>query len=347
MTVHCGGTSLADYALALKVFVDAAGDAVVVTAASRDNTDGSRSPFSLTASLTSVRPSARFHYSLDFQCDGSSSGPDVFLALPPPAPPGNVAIFHVNDVAGGDNSLFNSSMHQQGLAPLLSNFSDPLDGRIFGAARVGASGADGRPQLQHHPRLGRARPRVCAAGGGARGPRRRRRRRCLGLCPRQLAGQRPVNRPRRGEGGGQCSALDWGEFWRRSYLRLGEYRRPRAGATARRHRPSPAPLASSSAGATVGTGRSCAWIPTAPPAPSPCRVGCMCLQADAHEQGEWVVAAPCDANKAAPCDANNSQGAWKVVPCTAGPAAIFGCWRPSSRRARRSSACPAPLARGP
>ena len=83
VSVLCGGTSLADYTVALRIFVDAAADAVVVTAAARDGV----TPFSLTASLTSVRPDTRFSFNLDLMCTGSNSGPDVLLApLPPPAP---------------------------------------------------------------------------------------------------------------------------------------------------------------------------------------------------------------------------------------------------------------------
>jgi hypothetical protein len=101
LTVLCGGSSFADFTLGMRVFVDASSDVVIVTASSRDGT----SPFSLSASLTSVRPSARFSYGLDFQCDRSSSGPDVHLTLPAPAPPNNVALYHANNVASGDTSL--------------------------------------------------------------------------------------------------------------------------------------------------------------------------------------------------------------------------------------------------
>ena len=137
ITLLCGGTSLADYTAALTLFVDAHADAVLVTAASRDGA----TPFSLTASLTTVRPAARFEYALNFQCFVSSSGPDTLLPapLPAPAPPASVGLYHANSAARGDVSLFNSSMHIQGLAPLLSTFNDTLDGRIFGAGMVGGS----------------------------------------------------------------------------------------------------------------------------------------------------------------------------------------------------------------
>jgi len=144
ISVLCGGSSFTDYILALKVFVDANTDAVVVTAASRDGA----TTFSLSASLTSVRPAFRFGFGWDFNCPGSSSGPDVVIgpsAWPPPSPFtfDAVGLLHANNVAAGDSSAFNFTMWQQGLAPLLANFSDPLDGRIFGAGLRGGAGVEG------------------------------------------------------------------------------------------------------------------------------------------------------------------------------------------------------------
>ena len=141
ITILMGGTSYNDYNKSLTLWVDANNDSVFVSAASRDGS----TLFSLSTTINSVRPSSRFTYGpLDFQCQSSSSGPDIFAdSLPAPAPDGSIAIFHVNDVASGDTSLFNSSMHIQGLTSLLGEFTDPLDGRIFGLAITGGSGEDG------------------------------------------------------------------------------------------------------------------------------------------------------------------------------------------------------------
>ena len=141
ITILGGGTSLSDYVVSLTLWVDANSDSIFVTAAARDGVTA----FDLAVIVESVRPKQRFIYGpLDFQCQESSSGPDVFVnALPSPAPSSAIAIYHVNDVSAGDTSLFNSSMHLQGLASLLPSFSDPLDGRIFGLAAVGGAGQDG------------------------------------------------------------------------------------------------------------------------------------------------------------------------------------------------------------
>ena len=296
VTVHCGGTSLADYALALKVFVDAGSDAVVITAASGDG----RAPFSLAASLTSVRPAARFSYGLDFQCDSSHSGPDVLLALPPPAPPGNVALYHLNDVAGGDSSLFNSTMHQQGLAPLLSTFSDPLDGRIFGAAMVGASGADGTGAA-----LTRTSSTTLASAAPAPAfallvavrvdPLAR------GNAPAWASAlaaalATPIAPAARAAG----NAAHWGAFWQRSYVSVNSAD------------PSPPPPPAPPAPGTIGFFECGGYLRErqvmsldGPSGALALPLG-LCLQA--NQQGQWVVAAPCGANNSA---------AWRVVPCTA------------------------------
>ena len=138
-----GSISLTCGSVTVAVLVDASADAIVVTAR-----DASGAPFALNATLESVRPASRFNYKLDFQCQESSSGPDVLLAaLPAPAPRASLALYHVNSAAAGDWSLFNASMRQQGLAPLLASeggaFSDPLEGRIFGLGMTGAAGAEG------------------------------------------------------------------------------------------------------------------------------------------------------------------------------------------------------------
>lgn len=134
VTLLCGGTSFTDYTVALKVFVDAKEDAVIVTAAARE---GTATTFSVAASFTSVRPTTPISYNLNFQCGTSRSNPDILI----PSIPGAVALMHVNNVKAGDSSLFNDTMHQQGLASLIGNpFQDPLDGRIFGAGMVGVDG---------------------------------------------------------------------------------------------------------------------------------------------------------------------------------------------------------------
>lgn len=140
ITVLGGGTTYDDYLISLKLWVDANSDAVFVESSSRDGSTN----FSLLTTINSVRPTSRFTYGpLDFQCQSSSSGPDIFATLPSPAPVGSIAIYHVNDVSSGDTSLFNSSMNIQGLSSLLGTFSDPLDGRIFGLGITGGSGEDG------------------------------------------------------------------------------------------------------------------------------------------------------------------------------------------------------------
>jgi hypothetical protein len=141
ITVLGGGTSFSDYVVSLTLWVDANSDSIFVSVVARDGVTA----FNVAVNVESVRAKQRFTYGpLDFQCQASSSGPDVFEnALPTPAPPSAIAIFHVNDVSAGDTSLFNASMHLQGLASLLPTFSDPLNGRIFGLAAAGGAGQDG------------------------------------------------------------------------------------------------------------------------------------------------------------------------------------------------------------
>lgn len=297
VTLLCGGASLADHALAMTVFVDASSDAVIVTAASRDGV----TPFSLTATLNSVRPSARFSYALDFQCDRSSSGPDVYLALPAPAPPNHVALYHANDVAGGDTSLFNSTMHQQQLAPLLPLFTDPLDGRIFGAAMSGGAGADGSGAALNRvsaTALASAAPAPAfalqvavrvdpRAGGDAAGW-------ATALAAALAA---PVAPAARAAG----NAAFWGAFWARSYVSVNS--------------PDPAPpppspppavgaLGHFPCGGDLRARQTVGYDPATGEVSLP--LG-LCVSMNSV-QGSAVTAAPCGANTSAP---------WRLLPCAA------------------------------
>lgn len=69
----------------------------------------------------------------------SVSRPDAWAALPGNA----IGLYHDNNVSLGDPAFFRGTLEQQGLASLLGQFADPLDGRIFGLGVVGAAGADG------------------------------------------------------------------------------------------------------------------------------------------------------------------------------------------------------------
>jgi hypothetical protein len=216
VTVTGGGTGMADFVAQLTLYVDANSDTVVVAAAARDASQ----LLSLRVNVSSVRPSTRFGYKLDFQCDAASSGADVFAPAGAPLPDGAVAIFHVNDVAAGDTSLFDSSVHLQGLAALLSSFSDPLDGRIFGLGVAGGAGADGAgaPLVRTSPStLASAAPaaaflvRVAVrvdpkAGGDAAG--------WLSALGAALSGgPAPADRK-------AASDAWWAAFWQRSYISL-------------------------------------------------------------------------------------------------------------------------------
>jgi len=145
VTVAGGGSSGADYAWSLTAHVDANSDTVLISATSRD---GITDPLSLSVTLTSMRPATRFTYGpLNFQCNPSSSGPDIAAeSVPAPADTAaSIALYHVNNVFAGDTSLFNSSVRLQGLGVLIDNgtFTDPLDGRIFGLGVTGGAGKDG------------------------------------------------------------------------------------------------------------------------------------------------------------------------------------------------------------
>lgn len=88
--IYAGGTSFADYAVSFRVWVDANADALFVDVSSGDGT----TPYSLSASIESVRPSKPYTYSVPFaSCTPVGSQPDVFVdplpgpaTLPVPAP---------------------------------------------------------------------------------------------------------------------------------------------------------------------------------------------------------------------------------------------------------------------
>lgn len=86
-----------------------------------------------------LRPLARAAYQNPFYCNASTARPDAWAALPGAA----IGLYHDNNVSLGDPAFFAGTLEQQGLASLLGQFSDPLDGRIFGLGIAGAAGADG------------------------------------------------------------------------------------------------------------------------------------------------------------------------------------------------------------
>jgi hypothetical protein len=144
VTILAGGADAATYAVALRVYVDANSDTVVVTAAARDGA----TPYALAVRVDSARPAAPLTYTLPFQCFASTSRPDVAGRLAAaPAPPGAIALRHENCVACGDPDLWGYSVAQQlaGVLPAPLPPS-PLDGRVFGVGVFGAAGgAAGAP----------------------------------------------------------------------------------------------------------------------------------------------------------------------------------------------------------
>jgi hypothetical protein len=136
-----GGSSFVDYEAEISLYVDANSPTVVVTAQSRDGV----TQYDVSVTVRSVRPATRSSYSLPFVCNDSSTGPDVIVANPTGAglPTASVALYHVNSIASGDPAFFHDTLVQQHLDILLNNFSDPLDGRIFGMGVTGAAGVDG------------------------------------------------------------------------------------------------------------------------------------------------------------------------------------------------------------
>ena len=111
VTILAGGADLATHAVAMRVYVDANSDTVVVTAAARDGA----TPYALAVRVDSVRPlSTLLRYTLPFQCFASTSRPDVAGRVTvAPAPPGAIALRHENCVACGDPALWAYSIAQQ------------------------------------------------------------------------------------------------------------------------------------------------------------------------------------------------------------------------------------------
>ena len=219
VTLLGGGASLADHAAALSLYVDANSDSVVVSAASA-------APLSLNVTVESVRPAQRFSYAApngSMKCNGTSSGPDVFAAdgaLPAPAPSGSLAMWHANDLAAGDSRFFEEAMALQGLSALLANFSDPLDGRIFGVGVTGGAGADGAGA----PLL-RASPATLLSGAPATAFSVRVVMRADPAARGDVAGwlQAVADELAAGPPPAQRKALSdafWAQFWQRSYIAL-------------------------------------------------------------------------------------------------------------------------------
>ena len=299
--VLCGGSSAADYSVALRVFVDAAVDAVLVTAASRDGA----AAFSLSAALSSVRPAERFSYRLDFQCSDSSSGPDVALAWPAAA---GVALYHANSVARGDSSLFNETMHQQHLAPLLSQgFRDTLDGRIFGAAMRGAAGVEGdgaalAPVPGSNSTLASAAPapafallvavRIDPTAGEA-------------VFLRALAAALAVPIAPTARAAGNAAA--WGAFWARSYF------------SPANDPPPPPPVGPPPSAATIGAFPCGGYLASRQTVALDAASGALTLPLGscfAAPHNGWLDALPCNA----------SYEHWRLVPCTAAKCAVGDFW---------------------
>ena len=140
VTVLAGGAGFSAPAAALRIYVDANSDTVVVEATAGEGAP----PLSLSVAVESVRPTAG-NYTQPFYCFLSTYRADVAGALDLGAPPGAVFIRHDNSVAAGDPDLWAFSVAQQGLAPALPAPlpASPLDGRVFGVGAFGGAGADG------------------------------------------------------------------------------------------------------------------------------------------------------------------------------------------------------------
>lgn len=176
LLLFLGGSSFSDYAVRLRVWVDAApDDALYVEAASRDPAR----LFSLAATVSSVRPPGVWHYSPSFSaCHAVSSQPDVLVdplppavrlrAPPPQAPadvvrhasgaarptrrlaaegrlpalgafqPGSIVIFHRN--ADSDGLAVNETLVQQGVGSLVETTPDFWRDNQFGLALDGGGG---------------------------------------------------------------------------------------------------------------------------------------------------------------------------------------------------------------
>jgi hypothetical protein len=80
--IYAGGTSLADYAVSMRVWADANADGLYIDIASGDGL----TTYALAATIESLRPSTNYSYSLGFSsCSPWNAQPDVFVdPLPSP-----------------------------------------------------------------------------------------------------------------------------------------------------------------------------------------------------------------------------------------------------------------------
>lgn len=192
-------------------------------------------------------------------------------------------------------------MHQQRLAPLLAQFSDPLDGRIFGAAMSGGAGADGGGLALtrvSNATLASAAPAPAfalqvavrvdpRAGGDVAGW-------AVALAAALAAPAAPAARA-------AGNAAFWGAFWARSYVSVNS---PDPAPPP----PSPPPAAGAlghfPCGGNLRARQTLGFDPATGEVTLP--LG-LCVAVN-DVQGSAVTAAPCSANTSAP---------WRLLPCTA------------------------------
>ncbi len=214
VTLLCGGSGLADYALAWRVYVDANNNVIMASVAARDQA----TRLALGVSVTNLRPTPS-SWRADMHCSELGNA-TADVVLPADALPANtIGLYHVNDLAAGDAAFFTSVMRQQGLESLLPQFSDPLDGRIWGMAVAGAAG-DGSGSLLRtgNLTLASAAPasaflvrldlRVDPAAGGDVPTF------VSALAAQASAGPAPAERD-------AASSAWWQAFWARSYIAVG------------------------------------------------------------------------------------------------------------------------------
>jgi hypothetical protein len=80
--IYAGGTSLADFAVSIRVWADANADGLYIDIASGDG----KTTYSIAAALDTLRPTTNYSYTLQFSsCSTWTSQPDVFVD-PLPAP---------------------------------------------------------------------------------------------------------------------------------------------------------------------------------------------------------------------------------------------------------------------
>jgi hypothetical protein len=132
VSILAGGDDYASHAVALRIYVDANSDTIVVTVTSADMV----TPYSLAARIDSVRPmDSVLKYNQPFQCFETTSRPDV-IGHPND---GSITLRHENCVTCGDTDLWSFSIAQQGLGAALPSPLPPsfLDGRVFGLGLFG------------------------------------------------------------------------------------------------------------------------------------------------------------------------------------------------------------------